>query len=254
MTLLTTTHELRPPDACGHVGDMGQRIYYESYGAGDVLLLLHGYSQSCKSWLPFVAEFLEAHQVVLIDLPGHGKSDPFSESLSIPEVARQVGRLLDAIEVTELNAVGFSFGGDVLFQMALIEPNKINSLVAVGSLGSWDINDFPDLKESFNAANVDISEFHTSSAQVEKIFEQFGNYVVRLSDHELRSIQSNVMLVLGDDDRGTPLKEVARVRRYLCQSDLWILPNVPHSAHEGSNRALFCEKVRDFFERSHEEK
>ena len=65
----------------------GKNIYYEIYGEGKPLFLLHGYTLSSKSWLPYVKNFEEEYEVYLIDLTGHGKSDTFIEDLSIKSVA-----------------------------------------------------------------------------------------------------------------------------------------------------------------------
>lgn len=68
-----------------------------------------------------------------------------------------------------------------------------------------------------------------------------------MSDTELQSIQPEVLIMLGDDDIGITLEEVARVRKNLPNSDLWILPNVSHGAHEGETKNEFIRRSKAFF-------
>ena len=68
----------------------GKNIYYEIYGKGKPLFLLHGYTLSSKSWMPYVNDFDKEYVVYLIDLTGHGKSEAFKENLSIKSVAEDL--------------------------------------------------------------------------------------------------------------------------------------------------------------------
>ena len=66
-------------------------------------------------------------------------------------------------------------------------------MITIGSLGSWDINDYPELKETFTYKNIGqfdwIWDFHESEEHVKRILEQFINYNVAMSDKELQSIE-----------------------------------------------------------------
>lgn len=54
------------------------------------------------------------------------------------------------------------------------------------------------------------------------------------------------MIIIGDDDEGMDLKEVARMKQNLPNSDIWILPDVAHGAHEGENKDEFVAKAKKF--------
>ena len=81
--------------------------------------------------------------------------------------------------------------------------------------------------------------------------EQFKNYIVKVSDEELQRITPEVLMMIGDDDEGMDLVEVARVKKHLPKSDLWILPNVAHGAHEGETRDEFIIKSKAFLAKKH---
>jgi pimeloyl-ACP methyl ester carboxylesterase len=232
----------------------GKHIYYEIYGQGEPLFLLHGYTLSSKSWLPYVADFDKAYEVYLIDLTGHGKSDAFKESLSIKSVAEDLDSLVQYLKLDKIKAIGFSFGGDVLYQLALINPTLIESMITIGAVGTWSVNDFPEYQKAFTFENR--ADFpwlltdHGTDEKVKALMDQFNNYTVRVSDEELQSIQPEVLIMIGDDDEGMDIEEVARVKKNLPNSDLWILPDVAHGAHEGETKDEFIIKSKIFLSKN----
>ncbi len=236
----------------------GKSIYYEVYGEGEPLFLLHGYTQSSKSWRPYVEDFKQEYEVYLIDLTGHGKSEAFKQELSIKSVAEDINALAEHLQLEKIKAIGFSFGGDILYQLALFNPPLIESMITIGAVGTWTINDFPEYQKIFTFENKDnfpwLATDHRSDDQIKALMEQFKNYTVRLSDEELQRIKPEVLIMVGDDDEGMDLSEVARVKKNLPQSDLWILPNVAHGAHEGETKDEFIIKSKAFLSKNRDKK
>ena len=159
--------------------------------------------------------------------------------------------MVQYLRLERIKAIGFSFGGDVLYQLALLEPVLIESMITIGAVGTWSILDFPDFLDSFtfeNRANFPwLKTSHAGDEQIKGVLAQFKNYIVRLTDDELRSIQPEVLIIIGDDDQGMDIREIARVRENLPNSDLWILPNVAHGAHEGERKEEFIRQAKRFF-------
>lgn len=228
----------------------GTDIYYEVYGEGSPLFLLHGYTFSSKYWLPYVSDYENQFEVYLVDLTGHGKSSQFQETLSIRSVAEDLNALINYLELDQIQGIGYSYGGDVLFHLSLINPNVLKSMVSIGALGSWDIREFPDWLEFFSYENVDnlpwIHAYQNSEKQIQSILDQMVNYIVNISDEELKSIKAKTLLIFGDDDDSIPLEEINRVRKFLPDSDLWIVPNSGHNAHEGKNKKDFVRISKEF--------
>ena len=234
----------------GSVNVAGKSLYFEKYGVGEPLIFLHGYGLSSESWKSYVKDFSQDYTVYLIDLPGHGKSDYLHGDLSIRAVAEELNQMLAQIGLDSVKAIGFSFGADVLYQLALINPQRITAMISIGSVGSWTIADFPELKERFTYENREqykwLQEAQTSEEQVKLLMDQFQNYTVYLTDEELQQIQSDVLIVSGEDDPGVDLNEIARAKKYLSHVAVWILPNVSHSAHTGHNKDAFIAKAKRF--------
>lgn len=228
----------------------GKNLYYEVYGEGPPLIMLHGYSLSSKSWRPYVSDFENEYTLYLVDLTGHGKSEPFKEDLSIGSVGEDVNALILHLGLERIKAVGFSFGGDVLYQLSLINPDLIESMITIGAVGTWTVEDFPQYHEGFTIEKKGdfpwLETSHESDAQIKGIMDQFKNYIVSISNEELRQIQAEVMIVMGDDDEGMDFDEVARAKKNLPNSDVWILPDVSHSAHEGEYKDEFVAKAKRF--------
>jgi len=228
-----------------------KNIYYEVYGQGKPLFLLHGYTQSSISWKPYIKDYENEYEIYLIDLTGHGKSEPFKQELSISSVAEDLNSLIQYLKLDKINAIGFSFGGDVLYQLALINPSVLESMITIGAVGTWTINDFPEYLEAFTFENREnfpwLRASHSGDEQIKAIMDQFKNYTIKLTEKELKSIKTNVLIVIGDNDEGMDLEEVICVKKNLINSDLWILPNVSHGAHEGDNKEDFIIKSKKFF-------
>ena len=250
---LTNTFS-QTPKKFESVSIKGKTLYYEIYGEGKPLFLLHGYTQSSKSWKPYVKDYEKDYEVYLIDLTGHGKSEPFKQDLSIRSVAEDLNALIQYLQLEEIKAIGFSFGGDVLYQLALINPSVVESMITIGAVGTWTINDFPDYLEVFTFENRNdfpwLKTSHEGDEQIRGLMDQFKNYTVKLSDEELQSIQPEVLIMIGDDDEGMYFEEVARVKKYLPNSDLWVLPNVSHGAHEGETKEAFIAKSKVFLSKN----
>jgi len=251
LVLISTLSFSQIPKKSELVSVNGKNIYYEVYGKGKPLFLLHGYTLSSKSWLPYVEDFHEEYEVYLIDLTGHGKSETFKENLSIRSVAEDLNSLVEYLKLDKIKAIGFSFGGDVLYQLALINPPLIESMITIGAVGTWTIHDFPEYQKIFTFENRGnfpwLLSYHDTDDKIKGLMDQFKHYTIRVTNEELRTLKPEVLIMIGDDDEGMDFKEVARVKKNLPDSDLWILPNVSHGAHQGETKEEFIVKSKVFF-------
>ncbi len=250
LLLMTTATFSQVPKKSESVLINGKMIYYEMHGDGTPLFLLHGYALSSKSWKPYVKDFDKEYEVYLVDLTGHGKSEAFKEDLSIKSVAEDVNSLVHYLKLNKIQAIGFSFGGDILYQLALMNPLLIESMITIGAVGTWTVNDFPAYKKAFTFENRGnfprLAADHGTDEKIKALMDQFLNYTVRLTNEELQDIKPEVLIILGDDDEGMDFEEVVRVKKNLPKSDLCVLPDVAHGAHEGKTKDEFILKAKAF--------
>ena len=228
------------------------QIYYEVYGEGEPLILLHGYTGSSKSWLPYVMEFADKFEVYVIDLPGHGKSGPFKKDFSLKWIAEDVNALLKHLKLSDINAIGYSYGGDVLYQLSSINPDLIKSMITIGSMPNRVGTDlFPELIKYFSPENMEnltsLFEHHMNEENIKLMLSELSKYNSSMTNEEIKNIKSKVLIIVGDDDSYVPLEIVMKVRVLLKNSDLLVLPDSGHGAHKGKHKDFFVETAIAFF-------
>jgi len=109
------------------------RLYYESTGQGEPLLLLHGLGSSAADWLLQVPAFSPHYRVITLDGRGHGQSDKPPGPYSIQLFAQDIAALLDRLTIPSAHVLGLSLGGCVAQQLALDYPDIVKSLVLVNT-------------------------------------------------------------------------------------------------------------------------
>lgn len=100
-------------------------LHSERAGAGPRLVLVHGFTQTSRCWGPLAGDLARTHEVVGVDLPGHGGSGGLQADL--PEAAALVGEAGGRAIY-----LGYSLGGRVLLHLALARPDLVRGLVLIG--------------------------------------------------------------------------------------------------------------------------
>lgn len=115
----------------------GASIYYEREGFGPPLLLIHGLGSSGADWAFQREDFARHFGLILPDLRGSGRSDKPPGPYSIDQFANDLWVLLDALGVESTNILGFSLGGAVAQEMALLRPARVRRLVLCNALANY---------------------------------------------------------------------------------------------------------------------
>lgn len=228
----------------------GVNLYYETYGQGEPLFLLHGYTQSSIAWKEFIEYYTNDYEVHVVDLRGHGQSSPFSKPFSVRAATEDVLALINALNLKKIKGIGFSFGGDVLLQLSSLSPETVESMVVIGSNANWDAKDYPDMLKAFTYENIEkfswIRDFHTGGEQqIKSIIAELANYKIKMSDEALQKINAKTLLVLGDREQIT-IQSVVDLHGKLNNSALWIIPDTGHYAHTGENKEEFVRISKKF--------
>ncbi len=120
-------------------------INYEEYGSGDTLVLLHGFTESVKIWYEFKEVLSAKYRVILIDLPGHGKSSVLDDVHSMELMADSVKTVLDHLNIEEAVMIGHSMGGYV----SLAFCRKYNRMIkGLGLFHSTSLADSDEVKQA----------------------------------------------------------------------------------------------------------
>ncbi len=126
------------------INSNGIDLFYETRGAGQPLLFVHGLGSSLRDWEAQAAEFSRAYQVITYDLRGHGQSDKPRGPYSLPQFAADAAGLLKTLGVSSAHVVGLSLGGGVAFQLALDFLALAKTMVIVNSAPELLVNTFKD--------------------------------------------------------------------------------------------------------------
>lgn len=104
-------------------------VHYQIKGSGPAIVLLHGFMESMEMWHPFLPSLTKDFSVVMIDLPGHGKSQCIDKVHSMPLMAKQVKKVLDKENIYRCTMIGHSMGGYVSLAFGRSYPEYLNGLV-----------------------------------------------------------------------------------------------------------------------------
>lgn len=111
----------------------GLRLYYESHGTGQPLVLLHGGLGSTGMYEPLLPSIGKGRQVIAVDLQGHGRTADIDRPFSCEAMGDDVAALLKSLRIEKADVMGYSLGGCVALRMAIQHPDAIRKLVLVST-------------------------------------------------------------------------------------------------------------------------
>lgn len=220
----------------GHAQVNGMSMYYEIYGEGKPLVLIHGGGSTIQTTFGRVIPALARHyQLVCVELQAHGRSGDRPGAISFEQDADDVAALLQYLHIAKAAIFGFSNGGNTALQIAIRHPQLCNKIIAgsillkrSGALPAfWSFmnngtfEQMPQVyKETFLQLNNNDSSrllnmFHKCADRM-KNFRDF-------SDEAIRSVTCPVLLINGNADVATPEHAVA-MSKLLPHCTLLILP------------------------------
>ncbi|MFD2176178.1 alpha/beta fold hydrolase [Veronia pacifica] len=98
------------------------------------MVLLHGLGSSSEDWQQQIDAFSHDYQLIIPDLPLHGKSEGDPTQFSLKGCADVVAALLDELAISSTHIVGISMGGMVGLELAIHHPKKVSGLVMINSI------------------------------------------------------------------------------------------------------------------------
>ncbi|AMJ66056.1 alpha/beta fold hydrolase [Hymenobacter sp. PAMC 26628] len=217
--------------AAGHYQTVrGIKLYYETYGAGPPLLLLHGNGGSIASFQHNIAYFARRYRVIAVDSRAHGRSVDAGDSLSFEMMADDFAALLTSLRIDSANVIGWSDGGISALALALRHPAKVRRLVATGA------NLAPDSTALTPALWLQQQRsYRENQGRARTTPAQKNDWKVFLLDvfqpniplAALRRVGAPALIVAGDGDVIT-LEHTVAIYRHLPRARLWVVPNSGH--------------------------
>src|SRR5438876_145167 len=196
----------------------GIRLYYESHGTGRPLILLHGGLGSGEMFGPILPALSQHHQVIVVDLQGHGRTADIDRPIDIRLMADDIAALIDHLGSEKPDLVGYSLGGGVAFFTAVKYPRKVGKLVMAAANIRRDAIPPEMLAQQAQVSSAAL-EFMKGTPMYELYQrvaphpEDFGRLLGKMGesmgkdfDHseEMRGLQVPTMLVCADADMAPP--------------------------------------------------
>jgi len=202
----------KPADS-GYAPVNGIKVYYEVYGEGRAIVLLHGAFYTIEmNWGQLIPELSKTRKVIAIELQGHGHT-PFSDrKLDFATLASDVDGVMNYLKVDSADVAGYSMGGYVAYQLAIQSPKRVTKLVIISSTyksSGWQpevTNAFKSMKPEFftnspmKAAYDAIAPDKTKWTKFLEQMIAFAGVPFDMGEANIAKITSPVLLISGDND------------------------------------------------------
>ena len=118
------------PNETGYAPVNGIKMYYEVYGEGEPLILLHGAFYTIEmNWGQLIPGLSKTRKVIAIEFQGHGHTPYSDRKLDIATLAKDVEGLMDYLKIDSADVAGYSMGGSVAYQFAVLSPKRLKKLI-----------------------------------------------------------------------------------------------------------------------------
>lgn len=229
------------PDAGKYANINGIQLYYEVYGKGQPLLMLHGNGGSMAAFKNQISYFEKKFLVIAVDSRLQGKSGGNPDSLSYDMMANDFAALLDELKIDSAYVLGWSDGGIDGIILAMKFPQKVKKLAVSGANTIADTTAlYPeDLKEMKNSLEK------KAITKREKTLLSMMLNQPDIAYSELKKIKCPVLVMAGDKDM-IRAEHTVRIFQSLPFASLCIFPDSYHHVLI-QHPALFNETVMNFF-------
>jgi len=225
----------------------GINLYYETHGTGRPLILLHGGLGSGEMFGPILPTLAERHQVIAVDLQGHGRTADIDRPIDIRLMADDIAALIDHIGLDKPDLVGYSLGGGVALQTAVKYPAKVRTLVAASANTQRDAI-YPEILGQQGQVNAAAAEFMKDTPMYElyqrvaprpddfpRLLDKMGESMAKDFDftEEVRGLQVPTLIVAADADMAPPSHyvEVFRLLDGGLRDGGWMGEGRPQGGH-----------------------
>jgi len=243
------------PAKSGYVEVNGVRYYYEVRGQGAPLLLLHGGLGSTDMFAPVYPTLTAKHQVIAVDLYGHGRTALTDRPFSLEGMGADMDAVLKQLGYGKVDVMGYSMGGGVAFQLAAQHPERVNRLVLV-SAGYAQNGFYAEMLGQQAQVSAQAAPFMKDTPMYQsymavaprpqdfpRLLDVMGDYMRKPYDFsaDVAKLTMPTMLVFGDSDMYRPehvvkfyqllgggQRDAGWQREHMSKNRLAILPGRTH--------------------------
>ena len=227
--------------AAGHYFDVGDcKLYYEVYGQGKPLVLLHGGVYGyIDEFEPFIEKLSRSYQVICIATRGHGKSEIGHVQYSYDQRAEDAYKVIRSITKDSVMVLGFSDGGFASLKLSASHPELVKKLIVIGA---GDLPKNPLGKHRYEQYSPKSlmkydSAFFKSRLALMPEPNRWGNNLDMInkmynedfvSMETFKKIKCPTLIMAGDKDEYTLTEDFVKCKKAIAKSQLGIIPGCGH--------------------------
>ena len=226
-TAFSSAAQKLKPSSSGYAPVNGIKVYYEVYGKGKPIVLLHGAFYTIEmNWAQLIPALSKTRKVIAIEMQGHGHSPYYERKLDIATLAGDVEQVMNYLKIDSADVAGYSMGGSIAYQFAVQFPKRLKKLVIISSTyksSGWlpetndalkgfkpEFFDNTPLKTGYEAVAPDKTKWRSFLDQM----IVFAGESFNIGDSNIAHITSPVLLIAGDND-GLDKVELAKTYQLL---------------------------------------
>ena len=226
----------------------GLSMYYEIYGQGNPLVLIHGGGSTIQTSFGRIIPLLAKHrQIIGVELQAHGHTNDRDTDLSFEQDADDVAILLENLTIPKADFLGFSNGGHTTIEIAMRHPGLVNKIILASTFYKrsavvpqfWEgfdlatLNDMPQvLKDGYLAANnnaASLMNMFKKDVQRMKVFKDWN-------DDQVKAIKAPTLIINANKDVGS-VEHAVEMYRIIPNCELAIFPG-GHGTYLGAIESL----------------
>ena len=242
----------------GHsVAVNGIELYYETYGEGEPLVFLHGFTGSGGDWAHVLKGPPEGYRSVIPDLRGHGRSTNPPQTFTFRQAAVDIFALLGQLGMDRFKAIGVSAGAKTLLHMATQQPNRVDAMVLVSAAPYFPEQARAGMRKMLPERQSE-ADWNTmrqrhkyGDDQIRMLWNQAFAFKDSYDDLNftaplLGTIKARTLIVHGDRDPFYPASLATEMYKAIPNSYLWVIPNAGHGPIFGAMSGPFTEAAFAF--------
>lgn len=213
----------------------GLKMYYETYGQGKPIVLIHGGGSTIQtSFEKVIPLFAKTRKVIAVELQAHGRTSDRDEDSTFEQDADDIATLLKNLNIDKADFFGFSNGGTTALQIAIRHPKIVDKLILGSALtkrngvpvGFWDFMKQARLENMPEQLKVAYSKVSSNPDGLQAMHDKDAKRMVNfkdISDDKIKSIKVPTLIIIGDKDVITP-EHAIEMHRLIANSELAIIP------------------------------
>lgn len=213
----------------------GLNMYYEIYGEGKPIVLIHGGGSTIQSSFEKLIPLLSKNRkVIAVESQAHGRTNDRNEDLSFEQDADDIATLLKNLNIDKADFLGFSNGGTTTLQIAIRHAEIIDKMILASPLAKrngvpdwfWGfmsqakLENMPEqLKAAYKRVAADTNGLQIMHDRDAKRMVNFKD----IPDELIKKINAPTLIIIGDKDVITP-EHALELHRQIANSELAIIP------------------------------